>query len=267
MQGKNVLFVFLLLLAAGFGIGLIVLNNKAKEQKQMDVAKIVKYSNDVVQVQGKLQESQQVNVSLEGNLTQLKSEITAVQSKLGSTESNLNTTKATLAQVEANAKQAAEVAAAEMAKRDARINELEGQNDDLTKRMVDLNVSLGTLEKQIADTQAKLAASEGDRDFLVKELTRLQAEKAELERQFNDLAVLREQVRKLKEELSIARRLEWIRRGIYGQQSQKGAEALFRPQPVVAAAAGKTNELKVELRQDGTATIGTNAPTPAPAAK
>ena len=38
---------------------------------------------------------------------------------------------------------------------------------------------------------------------ILVELKRLMAEKAELERQFNDLAVLRAQVSKLKEELSI----------------------------------------------------------------
>ena len=44
-----------------------------------------------------------------------------------------------------------------MAKRDAHINELQGQNDEMTKRMLELNASLGTLEKQIADTEKKLA--------------------------------------------------------------------------------------------------------------
>jgi len=65
--------------------------------------------------------------------------------------------------------------------------------------------------KHRADTERKLAASEGDREFLLAELKRLQAEKVDLERQFNDLALLRDQIRKLKDELSIASRLEWIR--------------------------------------------------------
>lgn len=261
MQGKNVLFIFLVLLAAGFGIGLIVLNNKAKEEKEVNVASITRLSNEVVQTQEKLQDQQQVNLSLENNVAELKKEIENVTGKLGSTESTLATTKANLAQTQAEAKAAADAAAAEMAKRDARIQELEGQNDDLTLRMVELNTNLGTLEKQIADTEQKLVASEGDREFLMKELKRLQAEKAELEKQFNDLAVLRQQVSKLKEELSIARRLEWIRRGIYGTSSRGGAEGLVRPTPVARPL--KTNELNIELRQDGTATIV--APTNAPA--
>ena len=123
------------------------------------------------------------------------------------------------------AQAAATNAAADIAKRDSRINELETQRDDLTKRMTDLNGQITGLEGQISDTQRKLAASEGDREFLLKELKRLQAEKNELEKQFNDLAgMLREQVRKLKDELSISKRLDWIRRGLYG--SLKGAEKL-----------------------------------------
>ena len=41
--------------------------------------------------------------------------------------------------------------------------------------------------------------------------------------------VLREQVKKLKDELSIARRLDWIRRGLYGATERKGAEFVANP--------------------------------------
>jgi len=86
----------------------------------------------------------------------------------------------------------------------------------------------------------------------LKELKRLQSEKAELERQFNDLSTLRTQVAKLKEELSVSRRLEWIRMGIYGNQEKKGAERLL-----AGATPANTNNynLNVELKQDGGAVI------------
>ncbi len=96
----------------------------------------------------------------------------------------------------------------------------------------------------------------------------MQTEKAELERKFNDLAVLRDQVRKLRDELSIARRLEWIRRGLYG--SEKGAERL---QKGLASAGPQTNyDLNVEIKQSGgtkiippvTNTPPVNAPTAGP---
>src|SRR5207253_5788667 len=98
----------------------------------------------------------------------------------------------------------------------------------LDKQAIDLSASITNLTLQIADTQKRLDASEGDKAFLEKELKRLMAEKAELERQFNDLTVLRAQVSKLKEELSIARRLEWIRQGLFASTEQKGAQKLMQ---------------------------------------
>jgi len=152
-----------------------------------------------------------------------------------------------------------------LAKRDARIAELENQNSALDKQTTDMKTAITALEARIAETQKKLAASEGDRDFLLKELKRMQAEKADLERKFNDLVVLREQVHKLKEELTVARRLDWLRKGLYGQTEMKGAERLRRgfQQPTDV----KTNySLNVEIKKEGSATVvpPTNAP-PAPA--
>ena len=252
MKGKSGLIV-LIVVCIGLAIGLLVRHNKAEAKRKADETRIVELSNNLTRTEGQLNEQKVVNSSLDNTLNSRIEELLNVSNKLV-------TTSSTLAKTEADAKAAAKTAQEEMAKRDAKISELEGQNDDLTKKMSDLNVALSDLEKQISETERKLAASEGDREFLLKELKRLQAEKAELERQFSDLALLRDQIRKLKDELSIARRLEWIRRGLYGPE-QKGTEKL---QPGFAAPAGKTNyDLNVEIRQDGGAKVvppATNAP-------
>ncbi len=235
----------------------MVRNNQAKQEIQQASDKIMSLSNSVVQTQGKVEELKTVNMTLETNLFGRTHELETVSNKFVSVS-------ASLAKTQAEAKAAAEAAAAEVAKRDAKISELQGQNDDMTKRMLELNASLGNLEKQIAATEKKLATSEGDRSFLLRELKRLQAEKAELEKQFNDLAVLREQVNKLKDELSIARRLEWIRRGIYGSSSQKGAEALVKP--VQQVQAGTNANLNVQLNQSGGVKVQVQSATNTPAA-
>jgi chromosome segregation ATPase len=120
-----------------------------------------------------------------------------------------------------------------------------------------LKGSISNLENQIADTQKRLDASEGDKAFLTKELQRLMAEKAELERQFNDLAILKKQVSKLKEELSIARRLEWIREGIFASAEQKGAQKLMQGANSGAIRPADTNkyDLNVEVNADGTVKV------------
>jgi hypothetical protein len=86
-----------------------------------------------------------------------------------------------------------------------------------------------------------------------------------LERQFNDLAAVRTQLRKLKDDLAIARRLEWIRDGVYGVLAEKGAEHLLRGPPLPHTNPPPT--LNVELHQDGAVKIEsapppTNAPAP-----
>ncbi len=252
MKGKSGLIV-LIVVCLGLAIGLYVRRTKAETQRQVDEAKISELSNNWNRAEGQLTEQKVVNASLDNTRKALTEELLNVSNKL-------ITTSSTLAETRASAQAAAKTAQEEMAKRDAKITELEGQNDDLTKKMSDLNVALSDLEKQITETERKLAASEGDREFLIKELNRLKEEKAALERQFNDLALLRDQIRKLKDELSIARRLEWIRRGLYGPE-QKGTEKL---QPGFAAPAGRTNfDLNVEIRQDGGARVvppPTNAP-------
>jgi predicted nuclease with TOPRIM domain len=138
--------------------------------------------------------------------------------------------------------------------------------DDKDKKLDDLRTSITGLEGQIAETEKRLATSEGDKELLLKELKRLQVEKAELERQFNDLAILREQVRKLKDDLSIARRLDWIRRGLYGANERKGAEVLQRG--MVAPPVRTNYNLDVEIKKDGGAKINAapNAPPPIPPA-
>lgn len=252
------LIAILILVCLGLSAGLYFRHNKAIKQEKADTTTIVQLSNTVVQTQAELSDQEKVNEALRQN-------ITSRTQQLLETSNTLVTVRATLAEVRAEAKTAAETAAADLAKRDARINELENQRDDLTKRMTDLNGQIASLDNQISDMQRRLAASEGDREFLLQELKRLQSEKNELERQFNDLAMLREQVRKLRDELSISRRLDWIRRGLYG--TLKGAERLQQgfeeePQPAV-----QDFDLNVELKESGEVEVvpeGTNSPPAAP---
>lgn len=246
------LAVVLILVCLALSAGLYMRHTKAEKQQKEDYERIAVLSNQVIKVEQDLSEAKQVNTKLEADLGLGKDEL----KKLSNT---LTQTSATLAKTEADAKKAAEQFTKDMAARDARITELEGQRDDLTKRMTELNTAITGLEGDIAETQRKLAASEGDRAFLLKELKRLQAEKMELERKFTDLAQLRDQVRALKDELSISRRLEWLRRGIYG--TPKGAEKLEKP----LSSTNRNFDLNVELKQDGSVKVNpgaTNAPAP-----
>jgi septal ring factor EnvC (AmiA/AmiB activator) len=222
----------------------------ATADKKKDVETIRHFSNELAVTTQKLDEQKLVNLSLERDYATQSEELKTYSNNLAILSTNF-------AKVQADAKTAADTAKEELRRRDERIAELENERDGMSKKMNDLTSSISNLETQIAETQRKLEASEGDRDFLLKELKRLQSEKSELERQFNDLAMLREQVRRLRDELSVSRRLEWIRRGLYG--SLKGGEVLRKG--FASAPTTQTNyNLDVEIRRDGSARVLTNTP-------
>src|SRR6266404_5142623 len=169
----------------GLVIALVATKNQANKEKQQDTDSIVTFSNKWVEYSDKLDDQKKVTTMLEKDLDTQKKALGDLTNTYTEVASNLTRTETSL-----------KTSLEEVAKRDAKI----------------------------ADTQKKLAASEGNREFLEQELKRLTSEKAELERQFNDLAVLRAQVSKLKDELSIARRLDWLRRGIFANAELKGAQ-------------------------------------------
>lgn len=248
------LIAILILACAALGAGLFYRHTKAEKQTQADTQTITQLSSKVTDTERKLAEQAAVNQVLE-------KDVAAKAQQLIETSNTLTTVTATLAKVREEAQSAAATAAANLEQRDKRINELESQRDDLTKRMTDLNSQINSLDVAINDLNRKLSTSEGDREFLLKELKRLQAEKSDLERQFNDIAMLREQVRKLRDELSISKRLDWIRRGLYG--SLKGAERLQRGFSESNTTTNQNFDLNVELKQSGGVNVlpaNTNAP-------
>jgi chromosome segregation ATPase len=253
MRGKAFLII-LVIIVLGLGAALIVTKQRAAEETHQRDSAIKTLSNTVVEVKAKRDELATVNMTLSNTLASTR---VTYSNQLLATEADRDATAAKLAKAQAEATAAADAAKSEMEARDKKIADLEGQNISLDKQATDMRGSITKLEGQITDTEKKLANSEGERSFLLKELDRLRAEKADLEKKFNDLAALRDQVHKLKEELSIARRLDWIRRGIADAFSQKGGERQLAARPEPAAA---TPGLNVELKQDGTSTISTPAP-------
>ncbi len=243
----NGLTVVLSLAVLGLGIGLYYRHDTAVKKYQHYESSIQQLSNQWNDTSAKLMEQKRVNTVLETNLVIRTGEADGLTNRLLSLSNDLVRT-------ETEMKAAAKAAEEEIAKHEAKIKDLENQNDGLSKTMDNLKGNITSLEAKILETQQKLASAQGEKEFLLKELKRLQAEKAELEKQFNDLAVLREQVRKLKDELSVAKRLEWIRKGLYGSSQMKGGQLLqqgfWRP-----AAAKSNYNLNVEIKRDGETTI------------
>ena len=247
-------YIIFIIVCIVLGVTLIVRNNQTTKQKKSDEAAKLDLSNHWQETQVKLSDSVQVNRALESDLKARKEDIARLTNDLIQTSALLAKTEATLQATEAEVK-----------KRDAKIAELESVNQQLDKQASDLSASITNLNNQITETQRKLTAAEGDKAFLQKELERLMAEKAELERQFNDLAILRAQVKHLKEELSIARRIEWIRQGLFGAGETKGAQQLMQNLGAPLSKTKTNYDLNVEINADGSVKVlpplkDTNAP-------
>jgi len=246
--------IVLVLLCLGLGIGLIASRKQASDLQQQDTERIETLSNKWVKTSSELEEQKQVAAMYEKDLDGQKKAIAELTNNFTRISSDLAQTSAKLTFTE-TALQNNQV---ELAKRDSRITELENQTQDLNKQASDMSNQLTNLTSQIADTQRKLSASEGDKAFLEKELKRLIAEKSELERQFNDLTVLRAQVAKLKQEMNISRRLEWIRQGLFARAEQKGAQQLMQGAGTVttpAKASKPAYDLNVEVNADGSVKV------------
>jgi chromosome segregation ATPase len=243
--------IILGVIAAGLLIGLIVIEKQASDQQHQASTQIGSLSNDLATAHKDLDEQKSVATMLEKDKEEQKK---TFENAYGELTNNFTVVSSNLAQTGA----ALEATQKEVKERDAKITDLEAQNQTLDKKASDLSMEITNLTGQIEDTQKKLATSEGNRVFLQNELTRLRAEKTELERQFNDLSVLRAQVAKLKDEMREARRLDWIRRGVYAAAQEKGAQRLMQgsfagtpPTP-----AGQTNyDLNVEVRADGSVKV------------
>jgi len=138
------------------------------------------------------------------------------------------------------------------------ITTLEAKNDNLNREKGSLEVKIATLNTEIDETNKKLESSEGDRDFLEGELLRLQEEKATLVKQMNDIEFLTAQVKRIKNDIAVARRMDWMRRGvgIYAKRKTVGQlHAMARKKETVGesnVAGVKGNEnVAVELTSDG----------------
>jgi chromosome segregation ATPase len=263
-MNNRVGLIVLVLICLGLVIALIAVKKQASDLQHEDEAKISALSNKWVKTSNDLDEQRGVAVAFEKDLEKQREVFAQLTNTYSQLSANMSETTANLTKTTESLKAAEE----EVKKRDARISDLENQNQALDKQALDLSNSITNLTTQIADTQRKLTSSEGDKAFLEKELKRMMTEKAELERQFNDITVLRAQVTKLKEELSIARRLEWIRRGLFASTEQKGAQKLMTGINQGQTKVSKPSyDLNVEVSADGTVRVvppATNAPAPTP---
>jgi chromosome segregation ATPase len=259
----KVAIVVLALACVGLAIALITINKQSEEQRAKDVDAIVDFSNQVVHVNDQLKDLGQVNLSLSNSLASSRQELALSAEQMAQLSNTLAAARATLDSTSNSLISAEE----QVTNLNLRIVDLEAQNKALDDQAEALSNRVVALTAQIEDTKVQLAISETNAAFLQSELQKQLAQRAELEHKFNDIDELRAQVKKIKDEMFVARRLELMK---YDTGGKKGGEllmshnsALVGPPP---ARPGVSNyDLNVEIGSDGSVRVipplgTTNAP-------
>lgn len=281
------------------GLGLLMRHNTAVETKKKDDGTIAELEGTVKKTTSELTTQKQVNEALTKtnetittNLAAKTDEARRLAARVETTTTELNQTKTALTKAEAalntekaKAKADAEAAATryaaldaskkqELAKRDASIKDLQDTRDQLNAKIeglnadiAKLNATIGTLNTRITFVEGELKTAKDDKGFLTKELQRMQGERTEMERKMNDLTFLREQISTIKSDQAVARRVDWMRRGIFMDERKPATLLKDNLQPLTSAKPTKTkgSQLNVEVHRDGTVTIKAPAAAPKPA--
>lgn len=240
--------IVLAVLAAGLAIALIAIKKSADDQHDRDASSILDFSNQLYQANTSINDLRQVNLTLNTDLA-------TNRLVLADLSNNLEAVSLAVTNIQA----ALSAAQDQLAGQSNRIADLQAQNkvlDDraaeLTQQAVTLTNTIISLNAQISDTMRQLAGSQTNNAYLEKQLQQLVEMKAELEHKFNTLQAVRDQVKKLHDEMIEARRLQWMKEGT--DVPMKGAELLtkWRNQPSTPALSNGTNYgLDVVIGSDG----------------
>jgi chromosome segregation ATPase len=243
--------VVLVVACAGLIAVLVKTKMDTDDRLRKDTDAIIDFSNQLTRATANLDEVRQVNLVLTNDLVSIRQEALTLSNQFTEVSGTLDLTKASL-----------QNARIQVTNLNGHLASLEGQYQMLNRRAAALTNAITGLNEQIADTKKMLAGSETNNAFLEKELQRQTAAKAELESKFNNLTTMRTQVKKLKEDLFVARRLEWMQAGTDPASQQKGAQMLMQRTPATNTAPPHY-DLNVEVGSDGSIHVipmPTNAP-------
>lgn len=231
---KTLVTVILILACVGLVIALVVTQKNIDEQKRQKDATIAEFSNDLVNANDELTDLRQVNLQLTNDLSSSREQLVLLSNQVLSISGSLSNSDSQLRAAE------------------DQISSLQAQNQALDDQAAALTNTIVSLNAKIIAAQTQLAESEKNSGFLQSEVTNERASYLKLQAEFNDLKKVREQAKKLHNELVVARRLQWIREGNQPGNNVKGAQLLMaRSWPTNTLAPVSHYNLSVEVDSSG----------------
>jgi chromosome segregation ATPase len=249
-MNTKIIIVVLAVACVGLGIALIATKSQSDEQHTRDASSIIDFSNQVANADQHIDSLNQVNLSLTNDLALSQQQAADLSNSLISANSALAGTKSSLASVQDQVVTLTN----QISTLNDQITDLQSQNHVLDQRATDLTNTISQLNAQIEDTETKLAIAQTNNVFIRAELQKQLAEKDELEHKFNDLNEVRAQVKKLKDELFIARRIQLDK---YDNGTKKGGALLIQRTPLSRPGpnSGPNYDLNVEVGSDGSVKV------------
>ncbi len=249
----KIVIVILAVACVALAIALFAVKKSGEEQHVADMSSIMDFSNQVMNADLKINDLNQVNITYSNDLVLSQTQAEQLSNSLNAAAKTINDSKIAIVSAQD-----------QIVTLNSRIGDLETQNKVLDQRANELTNTIAQLNSLIDDTRSKLNASETNSIFLQQALEKQMAQKAEVEHKFNDLNELRTQVKKIKDDLFVARRLQLMKND---NGSKKGAQLLIqRSAPVTNAPAPANYGLNVEVGSDGSVKVipplgaSTNAP-------
>ena len=256
----TIVIVILAAAAVALAVALLAVKKSGEEQHATDTSSIADLSKQVVDADLKINDLNSANIGYSNDLVlsheqsvQLSNSLAAASVALGDSQKAI---AAAHDQIASDNSQITNLT--------ARIGDLETENHALDQRAGELTNTIAQLNSLIEDTRRRLNTSETNNAFLQQALQQQMAQKAEIEHKFNDLDELRQQVKKIKDDLYIARRLQLMKND---SSQKKGAQLLMeRSVPATSPSAAPGYGLNVEVGSDGSVKVipplgaSTNAP-------
>ena len=249
----KIVIVILAVACVSLAVGLFAIKKQGEDQHVAAVSSIVDFSNQVFNANIKITDLNQVNLTYSNDMVLSQQQSAELSNRLAAAAVTMASSQAVIVSSQS-----------QITNLNSRVSDLEAENKVLDQRANDLTNTIAQLNGQIEATRSKLAASENNNTFLQQELQKQMAQKAELEHKFSDLDELRTQVKKIKTDLFVARRLQFMKNDT---SQMKGAQLLIqRAAPTVRAAETPGYGLNVEVGSDGSVRVipplgaATNAP-------
>jgi chromosome segregation ATPase len=241
----KVAIIVLVIGCLGLAIGLFATKKQADDQHTQDLSNWGDMSNQLVSVNVQLKDLSQVNLALTNDLASSRQESLDLSNSLSTANQTLADTKTTLASAQN-----------QITNLNVQVTDLEVQNKVLDQRASELTNTIAQLNALIASTETKLSIAETNTAFLQGELQKQMAQKSELEHKFNDVNEVRAQVKKLRDEMFIARHIQLSKT----DTGKKGAELLTSraaatPSTNGVAKAPSNYDLNVEVGSDGSVKV------------